>query len=429
MKIKNNSNSLNARQQLLGGNLTGIWDHNNFFIGDSPYPLPPLNYVTANLSNISSLIYGNSLKIIPHLSGYGSTYKEARLSFLGESSERYAFSIMPMTLRNDLIFDSYKNLCKKYGQESVLPLEYINVFDKTAPVEIISETDKINWIKMISLVNPEQTIYEPAGLVMFTDPIKKVKRYNVSAVSTGTASQESIEKSVENALIEYLQIDSYNLWWYGGHVGKKLDVDVKELFKRYFPNFSNSFLDDYDVQFTDISFDKHLWIVVCEIFGKLKRPCYSVGMQGAYSLDKALYRGLLEALTVMAYSINLGWMNSKLLRTAVDELNHMDNLDKNVAYYTIHDKPRLKENRVKLSISDEGKAESLQDLIFKNSNLLKWAGVTNITPHEFADMNLNVSRVIAPQMLPMCMPSYPPKLHPRYQHTGGIINNVEHPMA
>lgn len=429
MIIQNNSNYLKNRMRLLGGHLSGIWEQNTFFIGDSPFPLPQINYVTATLTNVSPLVYNGSMKILYHLSGYGSTYDEARLSFLGESSERYSFSMMPATLKQDIETNSYTSMVEKYGYDSVLPLEYINIFPDNYPVDKLKVDDKISWVKMQSILDPDKVIYQPSQLVMFKKPQDREKRINISAVSTGTASHETINQAVENSLIEYLQIDSYNLWWYGGHKGIEIAVDVESLFKKYFKSFSKSFLEQFDVKFTDISFDKYIYVVVCEIYGKNEnKPSYTVGLQGAYTLEKALYRGLMETLTEMAYSINMSWLKPELLKKSHTLVGQMDDLDKNVAYYTLHNKPSMKTNSTTIE-TNKTKSKNLKELIAYNKELLQWAGITNITPHEFGNLNLNVTRIIAPSMLPVCMPSYPPVNHPRYQATGGLINHVEHPMA
>ncbi|MEJ7348570.1 streptolysin associated protein SagD, partial [Staphylococcus epidermidis] len=80
------------------------------------------------------------------------------------------------------------------------------------------------------------------------------------------------EKSLTNSIIEILQIDSYNLWWYGGIEGKTISVNIaeklNELFKR--PSIVHKFLDNFDVSFTDISFDKPIHVVVCEVKSKAK---------------------------------------------------------------------------------------------------------------------------------------------------------------
>nr|WP_269260435.1 YcaO-like family protein [Lactobacillus crispatus] len=104
--------------------------------------------------------------------------------------------------------------------------------------------------------------------IMYTNSIfKNEKRIVNSATSTGTASQESFDKSLENAIVEFLQIDSFNLWWYGGLRGKNLNIDTEGLLKELFPNNNRlwMFLKKFTVNFIDISFDKAINVVVCEI--------------------------------------------------------------------------------------------------------------------------------------------------------------------
>lgn len=427
MKIQNNTNFLNERLRIVGGNLTSIWDKNTFFIGTSPYPLPRINYITSTLVDISPLVYKNKLNIQYHLSGYGSNSSESRISFLGESSERYSFAMMPITLRKDIVKASYNSLCAKYGDKHVLPLKYINIFGKLDGIDIVSPLDEITWVKTRSILNPQSIIFQPLQFIMF-DTNKFDKKYNVSAVSTGTASHESVENALRNAIIEDLQIDSYNLWWYGGHTGHKLKVNLASIIRNYLNSDFQQFMDNYHVTFTDISFDKSLWIIVCEIEGINSRPLYTVGLQGSMSLDKAIYRSFMEALTVMAYSINMSWLKPKILQKSKANLGHIRDLDQNVANYAMNSKPELRVNNHNLALSNK-KAKNISELIAYNSDFLEWAGVINITPHEFKNLNLNVIRVFTPKLLPVAMPSFPPVSHPRYQETGGVINYYEHPMA
>ncbi|MEO5286243.1 YcaO-like family protein [Limosilactobacillus allomucosae] len=427
MKIRNDVSFLKERLRIVGGNLTGIWDKNTFFIGSAPYPLPRINYITSTLVNVSPLVYKNKVNILYHLSGYGSNTSEARLSFLGESSERYAFAMMPITLKKDILLSSYKELCSKYDDLSVLPLEYVNIFAGVKGLEEVTPKDKIYWVKLNSLLDPNKIIWVPLQFIMFHISSPE-KNYNVSAVSTGTASHEDIKSALRNSLIEYLQIDSYNLWWYGGHKGKELSVDLKDVITNYLKGGYDKFIKHFKVKFTDISFDKSIWVVVCEIEGIDSRPKYTVGLQGSLNLEKAIYRSFMEALTVMAYSINMSWLKPEILKNAKTKLGKMNDLDQNVAYYAMHSKPELKVNNVTLAKKDK-KSTNLNEMIRDNRELLQWAGVVNITPHEFSNLNMNIIRLFAPKLLPVAMPSFPPVCHPRYKETGGIVNYEEHPMA
>ncbi|MEJ7420163.1 YcaO-like family protein, partial [Staphylococcus warneri] len=83
------------------------------------------------------------------------------------------------------------------------------------------------WIPLKSLYHPDHDVLVPLQmLVLFNKTIfKDEKQFTNSGVSTGTASHETFEKSLTNSIIEILQIDSYNLWWYGGIEGKTISVN------------------------------------------------------------------------------------------------------------------------------------------------------------------------------------------------------------
>ncbi|MDR3240946.1 MAG: YcaO-like family protein [Lactobacillaceae bacterium] len=315
-----------------------------------------------------------------------------------------------------------------FCESSVLPLNYINVSDDV----LLSDFDKVTWVKMIKLLSPNEFIYEPLQFVRLhsTNELnnRNEKVITKSAVSTGTASHENVERSLENALIECIQMDSYNLWWYGGYAGKDISIDVQEFMNSYFKNGMDEFFSKFEVKFTDISFDKSIWVIVCEIIGKNnQRPRYTVGVQGAYDRNRAIYRSFMETLAVLSYSINLSWLSPESLVKSSEHIGKMNNLDKNVAYYVVHDKPDI--NHRAFTKWNTSKVNNLETLIYSMSNLLKWCGYLNITPNEFDGMSVNVSRIVAPMLLPVALPSFPPKKHPRYMELGGIINNVEHPMA
>ncbi|EAH1564555.1 streptolysin associated protein SagD, partial [Listeria monocytogenes] len=102
----------------------------------------------------------------------------------------------------------------------------------------VTPNDTIQWIAMNSLIHPDKKVWMPLQFVtMYTEEMfSNEKRYVTSAVSTGTACHETIEKSIENALIEYLQIDSFNLWWYGGFRARDIEIDITRNISSWFDN-------------------------------------------------------------------------------------------------------------------------------------------------------------------------------------------------
>lgn len=420
------------RRKKLSGNVTGIWN-NATFLGASSYPIFPYYYLTSGFSSFEKNIYMKSPKIVYHLSGYGASFDESLVSYVGESSERYSYTLTKKTLENNIVKLSYFELKEKFARDLVVPLKYININYPSDNIEHnVSENDKIRWVKMNSLTKPGKFVWMPLQLVQMFDDESFIdeKRYANSAVSTGTASQETIIKALKSAIVEYLQIDSFNLWWFSGIEGKPMSDNIdfinEECFGGAVPfeNFKNNF----QIKFTDISFDKSIFVVVCEVFAKDSRgdlPKYTVGVQGGLSKSSCIYRSFMEALTVLEYSMNLCWIQPDKYLSAKNK-NNIDNLDDNVLMYALKGKPKMK--RVSKSFY-VNKVDSTNALIKSMSNFSKYAGFLNITPVEFEYLNLNIARVIIPELLPIALPTFPPQRHPRFRQFGGVINRYAHPLA
>ncbi len=421
------------RQTIIGGKITGIWKKDSFFKGSSSYPIPNFKYYTSEYCDFEKNIISENSKMIYHLNGYGTKHNEALSSFLGESTERYTFSSYYKLLGDRIVKGTRKDLVKIYGEKNICDVDTLNgFFSREDKNEYLSEDDEIKWIKMNSLENPGENILIPLQMAVSDsgELYADEKKFMPAAVSTGTACHESFIKSMENALIEYMQIDSFNLWWYGGCKGNEIKVDMKSIMSCYFnsPVSMKDFMNKFEVKFTDISFDKDFDIIVCEIFGTAPDvPKYTVGVQGGIGLEKCIYRGFMECLAVLEYNMHVLWIdNEKYVNAKRDILNHIGNLDDNVLYYSKYGKP--KEVKHDNEIFKNNK-EKTYNLIKNACNLSRYACFMNITLPEFDKLNLSVTRVVLPELLPICLPSYPPFHHSRYKTIGGIRNEYPHPLA
>lgn len=418
---------------LLGGKITSIWKNDSYFMGAKSYPSLPIVQFTAEYSDFEKSITDNNEKMIYHLSGYGSKYNEAFASYLGESSERYSFSSFYELIKDKIIFASRKELVEKNGEDRVLTCELINTyFSENDKEHYVLEDDHLKWVELNSVINLGTTVFLPLQFVVSNNGnlFKNEKQFMTSAVSTGTASNENMEKAFENAAIEYLQIDSMNLWWYGGVKGKKLDVDMHALLSKFFPhkNEIDDFVNNFEAVFTDISFDKGIDIVVCELFGKKSYvPQYTIGVQGGKGLDHVIYRGFMECIAVLEYSMNIPWMDDKKYRSVRRAGEVIGNLDDNIIMYAKYGKPASVHHDYEFyPENNDSKDYNLINCVKKFS---KYAGFLNITIPDFSGLNLEVVRVVIPELMPISLPSYPPYYHPRYKMIGGIKNNVPHPLA
>ncbi len=433
IQIENTRRYNELRRKRIGGQVTSIWKGNNLFLGSRSFPVLDFTYITSDFSDFEKNVFEQKQKMIYHLSGYGITYNEAFASYIGESSERYTFASFYNVLKNFVIKDSYWGMCRKFGADQVCDLRLINsYFGEKDTKNYVTADDVIQWVEMNSLCRIGEKVYLPLQFIVTNngDIYKNEKPFMTSAVSTGTASQEDVIKSLENAIIEYLQIDSFNLWWYGGVKGKPVELDMVSFLSKYFHGSIQvkEFLDAFHVQFTDISFDKGIDIIVCELFARKDYlPRYTIGVQGGRSKEKVLYRGLMECLAVLEYNMNLPWMDQKQYTAVKPYETRINNLDNNVILYAKYGKPAI----VKHDKDIYGACLQPKDydVISAVKRMSRYAGCLWITLPEFEHMNLEVCRISIPELLPMCLPSFPPYYHKRYELTGGIQNNVPHPLA
>lgn len=437
IKIKNTLSYNKMRLDILSGNVTGIWDKNNFFMGSSSSPIMKYHYLTANFTNFEKHFSKKMPKISYHLSGYGVNFNETLVSFIGESIERYAFSLLPEIIKSKVILSSYSLLNEKMTNDIICDLKYVNSYYSMSEVNnYVKADDFIRWIPMNSLIYSDKKVWMPLQfVVMYTEQLfTDEKRYVTTAVSTGTACHEDELKSIENALIECLQIDSFNLWWYGGLEEKEINFDVEKNISLWFKNNISipRFLNDFTVKFSDISYDKNIYVVLCEIEAKNDKsnlPKYTVGVQGGYDFEKSIYRAYMECMTVLEYNMNVSWTDKEKFISVGQDNKVIDNLDDNVIFYSKYGKPILLKKQNSMLSESIVNTKNLKGLLEKISEVSEYAAVLTVTPPEFKNINCEVSRVIVPELLPISLPSYPPYKHERYKSIGGVLNHLPHPIA
>ncbi|WAA09138.1 YcaO-like family protein [Fervidibacillus albus] len=420
---------IDLRVQHFKGKVFGLWRKPEFYHRIGSYPLPKFKFITSSFPRFEKMVYQTDhIHFTFHLSGYGMLQNETQMAFLGESAERFAYASQYSILKNQIIFDSYNNLMeKKKDHELVCSLDYINIHYDKNHNQYIKGSDKISWLKIHSLIKKDCYVYIPFQMIVSgaSKMLPSEKHPIMNAVSTGTASHETFTQSLENAIIEYMQLDSFNIHWYGGVKGKDITDSSKDIIDNVFGKDSD-FFERFTIKFTDISFDKPIFVVMCEIFSDDNHlPRYTVGIQGAYTLHKAIYRSLMETLAILEYNLNICWTDPERFKNVVS-LTTFDNLDDNVIYYSRVGKPKLK--YIPYSFQPVNKVNNLQDLLRSLIEYSTYAGWINITPVDFVGCNQVVTRVVIPEFLPLCIPSFPQSRHPKYLHLSGVVNDDPHPL-
>lgn len=166
---------------------------------------------------------------------------------------------------------------------------------------------------MNSFNNKYKYVFIPAAfVVMGWDLLSDEKELiKIKSVSTGTACHKDFKSAINNSIIEYMQLDSTNLWWQCGIKGRKVDDEViSNILKEV--RIGKEFFENFRIEVNDISFDKPIKVYTCEIFSKNEYlPKYAIGIQGWKNEKEAIYRGVMEGLTILEYAYNYMFFNEE----------------------------------------------------------------------------------------------------------------------
>lgn len=421
--LKNTMGTLKTIHGRLAANSLGIWKNNNVFTRIKTNYMPNFYCNTASFTKFDTNIFGVDPQIGYHLSGYGVQRNEAFLRFLGESTERYSFTAIYKKMKERLIRGSYNEMVKKFPESNILPLKYINIYPETN----IDEDTAITWVKMNSFNKEKDYTFIPAAFVVMGWDLlgKEEALMKIKSVSTGTACHKDFKNAVVNSIIEYMQLDSTNLWWQCGIEGKRInDVVVEDILNEL--GIGKEFFENFKLVIHDISFDKPIKIYTCEIFANNEYlPKYAIGIQGGKSAKEAIYRGVMEGLTILEYAYNYMFFNEEKYKNITKDEKYFYDLDKNVIYYSKYGKCKLETVENQFDSNDtEIKGDELIKYV---SRKYEYAGYLDIGIEDFEATKFSVARVIIPELLPLYMPSLIPIKHPRFSEYK-VINYAPHPM-
>ncbi len=386
-----------------------------------------------------SRLYNDKMKVAYHLSGYGLSREEAFIRLIGEAIERYSLVHGSELLKRYFVSYSYNELIK--STDKVISLSYLNIVNNGTITYKVDEDDRIGWLKCIDVIDNTE-IYVPAQMFLLKyfpsvySEITQEKRAYFS-VSTGTASHSSQKKALLNALIEYLQIDSFMLFWYTDKFKAP-----KVILDDYMLNFLHQqklYPEDAELLVLDFTFDKPNPIFGIFII-RDSYPILSFGVQGGLDPYNTVYRGLLEALTIYRYNYVVPVLEPEIFNLAHNRDNAFTDLDSNVVYWASEMDVEKKMNYVYSKVEGEINIETYKknsyDDDFYLNEILSYCkkndyhvAALDITCPELENTDWSTVRVVIPELLPMCLPSIPFNNHPRIVELGGGVNNfIPHPL-
>lgn len=370
-----------------------------------------------------------------HLSGYGCNREEALIRLIGECIERYSVVYAYEFLKSMIIYSSYDKL--KKSKKNVMNLNYLNVYESTNNpyVKYIESNQIIGWIKLHDVLNGGY-IHIPAQMFFlsyFNDKKIFCEHRMYFSVSTGTATHTSYKRSLENALIEYLQIDSFMLSWYSKNA-KMAEVILDEKFNKFLEE-KKLVSSKHELLVLDMTLDKPIPVFGVFIIGK-DYPYLSFGIQAGKDPYHTLYRAILEASTILQYNYSSYIYDKDKYELGHKKENKFLDLDSNVVFWAsdIKLKDRLAflrskiDNKIHLSDIETSDLEPL-DLCLNYCKKNNYdIGCLDITCSELAMNEWNTVRCIIPQLLPMCLPGIPFENHPRMKEFGGCEYEYPHPL-
>jgi len=405
--------------------------------------------VMAQMPGYHRVLLSPHLDLQYHLSGYGTYYEEALIRLVGEAVERYSLLMAARTMADQIEYASYSEI-SRIGR--VVPLEYLRPFGDADYEKLgrgqyrgyrrLEASDVVGWLKCPSLFNPESEVWMPAQMLFVGYKLNR-ERGEVAfcpGFSTGTASHMSFEKALQNAILEFIEIDALMLHWYTNLTAPQVTIDdltVSALVPKLLAASSQ-----YEVLALDLRLLKN---VDAHVFGSIlinkvnERPFIMLGAQGNLDPVRAFYRGLMEAVAISFLGIyGPLYMPKEYLATSSDA--NFTDLDRNVSFFASPENAAEKRNVIQKLIGgrkvlsgmksyDTGDAGAdTARLIRQLSSVSEYGVYLDITPPETLSRGWKVMRVFFPELVSMCVPGVPYSEHPRIKAHGGISNQYPHPL-
>lgn len=404
---------------------------------------PKISVCTANMPAYQKATIDEHAEINHHLSGYGVHFEESMVRLLGEGIERYALLLANVYYQDKQVKASYNEI-QKYGE--AMPWEYIMMYSEedykklevATNVRPITKDDPISWIKCPSIFDKDREIYIPAQL-MFTG-FKNLTDEKLFApgFSKGAAAHTTLKTALKSSLMESVEADAFSVGWYAKTYARKIIIDNENLL-----NLINEIIGDIDCEVFPFEYTlpemPGYSVGVALLSNNGQRPAVVVGCQTDINPNKAIYKALLEALAIYYLATNGPLLLPDLYLQRVENDN-FNNLDSNVSLWANTENYEDKKeffyswckDKVLLSSLKSQERESvddeISDILAKLKKKSKYGVYLDITPPEVQDKGWKIVRTFIPELVQMCLPSFPYSNHPRIKEFGGIKNDLPHPV-
>lgn len=411
-----------------------------------------LNIVTGSLPPYTKLFINPNHDMSYHISGYGKSYKECMQRFMGEAIERFAGVTSHIYCSNKIFKAAYSDIPV---EDKKLPIDVFNFLKDCQLREMhrinnvywdhgLSSNDVIHWVSVPNFLDDGNKTVLPASIFFqgYTND-----GIFTPAFSTGTACHENIFKAMKSSLIEYIQIDAFIKSFYSSRKQTRISFDtLPDNLKKSIREVMGKMYDKYDIVIINFTNDAVIKIPIVGVYLIAKNnhtfPSISFGVQGDFSLDNAIYRGIQEAMAVHEMANNTRIVSPQIFKNT-HKVDKFFDLDSNINFYADPLNFTLNKENILQRIGSEESYKSV-----KKSNIctsedtksqLKWlqrklkekvkvVGYLDITPPYLKEKNIKVIRTCIPELQHMNFPSFPYQNHPRYKEEVDHVFML-HPMA
>lgn len=402
----------------------------------------------AQLTGVEHLL-GRKSGLTYHIGGCGIYTEEALIRSVGETLERYAQVVRPLTADYESVFETQASMTEA-GRSALVgpfarPFRDEQYAQDTFAYSPLESDSPITWTPTRSLITGE-TRWAPAQLLYIGYQLRKREGepWLNSAVTTGSAAHTSPELAVRSALYELIHGDAAMGHWYTDRIAPQVrfgrrTTALKALLDRHLagsqvtPTFHYLELPGFNVHVT-----------ACVMRG---RPGsgrgHNLGLGIASSLEDSLYKAFLESAAGVQLSKMLR-ISPELVDGAVGarttDTTQMFDLDANVAHYArpdgaaVLDRKFPKDQFVDASDLPADGASDVRSEIDAVIAGYKRLGAelvfADCTTPEARRLGFYVPRVWSPDTMSLCLPSAPPLNHPRFQAYGAVADAMlPHPYA
>lgn len=369
----------------------------------------------------------------------GSSFSEQRalLRCLGETIERYALQLRD---KYNLIWASYSDLERK----AVNPRKFILSLRHNVKINFTqynNDHQKMYWIGGFSLID-KKNIFLPAQLVFVPYEFKLHEPVLRFPTTTGAASQDSLNKSNLNGLLEVIERDAFMINYLNKLSRNIIDIEhssnnklkeIHEYIKRY----------NLDLFIVDISTDVPVYVIMSIIIDKTGLgPAVSVGLKSSLSLKDAILGSIEETLHVRPWARGVMIKNDSNIKKSKNKKSFVSTMEERALLWSDRKsidniKFFLRGEKIKMKEIKKSKTHSLKDLIQWFRQQRQDIFYVDLTPSYFQKENIYISKVIVPGFQPLYMDErFPRFANQRLRdvplklgfHPLKKINNFPHPF-